>query len=368
MGIVGCGMIAPVYVRTLRRFDLVEVVACSSRSKERAEDFAREHRIGAALETEELTSDPEIELVVNLTRVEAHAEVTIRSLTSGKAVYSEKPLARSLAEGKKICAVAARTGTMAACAPDSVMGGPLQECRSFIERGAIGEPVAAVASGTMPPVEHRRADPEGSAAVGPWMDLGPYALSALVELLGPVARVYGRARIVRPQRRIRLGPRMGEAFEIQAPNLVTGVLETAAGVQVSVFYSSEVWSSSLPRLEIYGTEGTLRCPAPGSFGGAPAVKGPGSEEWEDIPVRRALTSNSPHGWRGVGAVELARALRSGRAPRAGLDVAYHVLEVLTALEASASGRGHVDVVSRCSRPRAVEDEIEASLGLVGDDA
>lgn len=364
VGIVGCGMIAPAYVRTLRCSAAVDLVACSSRRKERAERFAEEHQIAIAMTPEELLGDPTIEVVVNLTPVEGHADVTLRALSGGKAVYSEKPLGRSLSEGQAICEAVTASGGVVACAPDSVMGGPLQECRNLIEQGAVGEPIAAVASGTMPPVEHRRPDPEGSAAIGPWMDLGPYALTALVELLGPIARVYGRERVVRPQRTIRIGARAGEGFEITAPNVVTGVLETESGVQVSIFYSSEVWSSSLPRLEIYGTDGTLRCTPPGSFGGMPAIRRASGNDWENVPVRRPLTSNTPHGWRGVGAIDLAFALRAVREPRAALDVAFHVLEVLSGLETSASRQGHVDVESRCRRPEPVDEGIEARLGIL----
>jgi predicted dehydrogenase len=358
VGIVGCGAIAPAYLSTLAAFPELEVQACASRTRARAEALAARFGVGRVLDVAELVEDPAIDIVVNLTDVVAHAEVTLAAIRAGKSVYSEKPLASTLSEAAAILEAAGARSSMLACAPDTVLGGPLQECRALVERKALGEPIAAFASGMLRPVEHRRPDPEKPASVGPWKDLGPYALTAIVEMLGPVTSVRGTQRTVRPLRQVAVGEGRGRQFLVEAPTLATAILELEGGAVATLVYVGDAWGSSLPRLEIYGTEGTLRCPAPGGYGGHPELVVAGESEWGSVEVRRPLSSSKPHGLLGIGVIDLVAALREGRRPRAAIDVAYHVVEVLDALERSDREARAVPVTSRFVLPPAVPSEGE----------
>lgn len=364
VAIVGCGAIAPHYVTVLQSCDIVRVRACATRTRARASEFAKTTGIGFGGELREVLDRAEVDVVVNLTNPASHAAVTRQALAAGKAVYSEKPLTSGLAEAVSVLEAARGQAWTLSCAPDTVLGGPLQECRALVERGAIGEPIAAFASGMLRPVEHRRPDPEKPAAVGPWKDLAPYALTAIVEMLGAVATVRGVQRTLRPLRQKAVGDERGREFLVEAPTLATAILELETGAVATLVYCGDAWGSSLPRLEIYGTEGTLRCPAPGGYGGTPELLSAGGTEWRSAAFHRPLCSSKPNGLRGIGVIDLVAALRDGRRPRAAADVAFHVVEVLDALERAEREDRAVAVESRFVLPAAVPREGEWWTGRV----
>jgi len=347
VGIIGCGYISGVYLRNLLRFDHLRLAACADLDPARAQARAAEFGLRAC-SVEALLADPEIHLVVNLTVPQAHAAVSLAALAAGKHVYSEKPLAVTRPAGAELLALAAERGLFVGCAPDTFLGAGLQTCRDLMDAGAIGQPVGATAFMGIPGHESWHPDPAFyyQPGGGPLFDMGPYYLTALVHLLGPVRRVAGAARVTRPQRAITSQPRAGTLIPVNTPTHIAGLLDFANGAIATLVTSFDVAAHSLPPLEIYGTGGTLLAPDPNAFGGPVRLRRAGEPGWTEIPLARAYAENS----RGLGVADLARALHSGRPPRAGGALAYHVLDVMEAVLESGLREESVALLSTCARP------------------
>ncbi|HEX5417507.1 MAG TPA: Gfo/Idh/MocA family oxidoreductase [Chloroflexota bacterium] len=348
VGLVGCGTISRIYCQNARKLEAIEIVACADLVPERAKARAEEFEIPRAVSVEELLADPEIELVLNLTIPRAHAEVALAAIENGKSVYSEKPLAVSSADGKRMLERAATRGVRVGCAPDTFLGGGIQTCRQLIDAGAIGTPVAAVAFFLNHGHESWHPDPDFyyQPGAGPLFDMGPYYLTALTSLIGPVRRVTSSAQVTFPERTITSQPKQGTKIQVNTPTHVAGVLDFAGGAVGTIITSFDVWPTDLPRIEIYGTEGNLSVPDPNTFGGPVRMRRAGEKEWSEVPLSHGFTANS----RGIGLADMAHTLRSGRPHRASGELSFHVLDVMESLlDASAAGH-HVEVASTCERP------------------
>jgi predicted dehydrogenase len=237
------------------------------------------------------------------------------------------------------------------CAPDTFLGGGIQTCRKLIDDGWIGAPVAAVAFMMSHGWESWHPDPEFYYELGggPMLDMGPYYLTALVSLLGPIVRVTGSARISFPERTIGSGPKQGQKIAVETPTHVAGVLDFGGGAVATIITSFDVWAANLPRIEIYGSAGSLSVPDPNTFGGPVRIRLAGEGEWRDVPLTHGFTENS----RGLGVADMAHAIRAGRPHCASGELAYHVLDVMAAFEeASAAGR-HVPITSGPPRVAAL---------------
>jgi predicted dehydrogenase len=351
VGIVGCGVISKVYAEKIRALPFLELVACADLERERAEKLAKDHGIPRVLATEELVRDRDVDVVVNLTIPAAHAEVSRTALEAGKSVYSEKPLATTVAEGRALVGCAERRGLRLGCAPDTFLGAGLQTCRKLIDDGAIGEVVAANGFMQSPGPEswHPRPQIFYQRGAGPLLDVGVYYVTALVALLGPVRRVTSGARITHARRMIKSKPHSGEWMAVEEPTHVASVLELSSGPIATLVTSFDVQASRLRNIEIYGSEGTLAVPDPNTFGGAVQIRRAGANEWTDVPYTHANAAQS----RGIGLGDMAVAAKSGRAHRASGALALHVLEVMErALDASREGR-HREMESACERPAAL---------------
>ena len=239
-------------------------------------------------------------------------------------------------------------GVRIGCAPDTFLGAGIQTCRKLIDDGWIGEPVAASAFMMCHGHESWHPDPEFYYKVGggPMFDMGPYYLTALVALLGPVRRVTGATRITFPERLITSEPRHGTVIKVDVPTHVAGVLEFASGAIATIVTSFDVWHAELPRIEVYGAEGTLSVPDPNCFGGPVRLRRAGASEWSDIPLTHGYSENS----RGIAVADMAYAIRSGRKHRASGELAYHVLDVMHAFHDAAREGCHVELESTCARP------------------
>ncbi len=351
IGVIGCGFISGIYLKNLTQlFQNTEVVACADIVMANAEARANEFNIPKACTVEELLADPEVEIVLNLTIPAAHAEVSLAALKAGKHVYNEKPLAVNREDGKKVLAAAQEKGLFVGCAPDTFLGGGLQTCRKLIDDGWIGSPVAATAFMTCHGHESWHPAPEFyyQAGGGPMFDMGPYYLTALVSLLGPVRRVTGSARISFPQRTITSQPKSGQKIDVEVPTHVAGILDFENGAVASIITSFDVWNANLPRIEIYGSEGSLMVPDPNTFGGPVSFRMHGQEEWKEIPLVYGYNENS----RGLGVADMANAIVNGGKHRANGEVAYHVLDIMQGFhDASNEGR-HYELKSPCERPAA----------------
>ena len=355
VGVMGSGNISGAYLKMARTFPILEIVACADLIMERAEAKAAEFDVPKACTVEELLGDPGIDIVLNLTIPKAHAEVAMAALQAGKSVYNEKPLAVTREEGRGILELAKAKGLRVGCAPDTFMGGGLQTCRKLIDDGVIGEPVAATAFMISHGHESWHPDPEFfyQAGGGPMFDMGPYYLTALVALIGPVRRVAGSARITFPERTVTSKPKYGTVINVKTPTHVAGVFDFAKEAIGTIVMTFDVWKAQLPNIEIYGTEGSMSVPNPNAFGGPVRVFRRGAKDWEEVALTHQYSEQS----RSLGLADMAHALRSGRPHRASGELAYHVLDIMHAFhDASRAGR-HVELDSTCTRPKPLRADL-----------
>jgi predicted dehydrogenase len=344
IGIIGCGNISSAYVTGCRIFDILEVTAVADIIPAAAKAKAAEHSIPHVYTVAELLADPDIDLVINLTIPAVHAEVSLAAIEAGKHIYSEKPLAITRADGRAILQSAQAKGLRVGCAPDTFLGGGLQTCRKLIDDGVIGQPVAAVAFMLSHGPEAWHPNPtffykEGA---GPLFDMGPYYITALVHLLGPVRQVAAIACASFPERIAA----SGERIKVDVPTHVAGTMQMASGAVATMITSFDSWAHNLPRIEIYGSEGSLSVPDPNIFGGPVLLRRAGKNEWEEVP----LTHNDEVR-RGIGVADMAYGLRYGRAHRASGELAYHTLDVMHSFYDSSRYERHVTVESVCEQPR-----------------
>ena len=347
VGIIGCGKISAAYFKGCREFPILDLVACADLLPERARAQADEFGIARALTPEELLADPTVELVVNLTIPAAHHAVSRAAIDAGKHVWSEKPLAVQRAQGEDLVRAAARARVLLGCAPDTFFGGGHQTSRKLLDDGWIGDPLHAVAFNAGPGHERWHPDPAFyyQPGGGPMFDMGPYYLTALVQLLGPVSSVSGLTRITRPERLITSEPRRGERITVEVPTHVQALLQFVSGAQAAIITSFDVCAHRLPLIEIYGSEGTLAVPDPNGPGG-PVALGRARGEWESVPLTHGYTATS----RGIGVADMAHALRSGRPHRASGELALHVLDIMQATHEAAANERQVELATTCERP------------------
>lgn len=348
IGIVGCGNISQIYLEQARTFDILEVKAVSDMDMTRAAAKAKEHHIPCVYTVDEIMADPEIEIIVDLTPPAAHSVVGLKALEAGKSVYNEKPLSIFREDAARMLKIAAEKGLRVGGAPDTFLGAGLQTCRKLIDDGAIGEPVAATAFMMGHGPERWHPDPEFFYKVGggPMFDMGPYYLTALVSLLGPVKRIAGSTRISFPEREIGSEPKKGTKIVVETPTHVEGLLEFTSGPIATVITSFDVWKANLPRIEIYGSEGTLSVPDPNTFGGPVVLWKPDDKEGTEIPLLPLRDKNS----RSLGVADMAMAMRTGRPHRANGEMVYHVLDIMHTIHDSAREGRHIVMSSTCKRP------------------
>lgn len=365
LGIIGCGNISEAYIQGAARSRLVRVRACADQLPEAAQAKAAKHGL-AAVSINALLADPAIEIVLNLTVPSAHADVSRAIVSAGKHVYSEKPLATSFADARALIDAATAQGVRVGCAPDTFMGGAHQACRVLIDAGRIGRVVGGAATMVSHGMEHWHPNPAFyfQPGGGPALDMGPYYITQLVNLLGPVRRVASVATRGFPTRTITSKPLAGQRIAVEVPTSLNGALEFASGANVAVTFSWDVWKTQRMPLELYGADGTLLAPDPDFFGGVPMLS-ERDGEWIDVDI-----SDHPFGavnwtldvgrnvanYRGVGVLDMAAAIRTDRPHRASGALALHVLEVLEALGRSAETGRLMDIETTCDRPAPLTPE------------
>jgi predicted dehydrogenase len=351
VGMIGCGKISDAYFTNLAPFArFAQITACADLDLERARRKAAEHGVAKACSVQELLDDPGIDAVLNLTVPGAHVPVNLQALKAGKHVYCEKPFSLTYREGLKVLREAQKRKLRVGCAPDTVLGGGIQTCRKLIDDGVIGQPVAATANMLCHGHESWHPSPEFyyQAGGGPLFDMGPYYLTSLVTLLGPVKSVSALARTTFKERLITSRPLHGKKIKVEVPTHLCGGLEFGEGVIGTVTMSFDVWDHHAPRLEIYGTEGSLVCPDPNTFGGDVLLWTPKKKEWEKVP----LTHGDQLG-RGVGLADMADAAHKRRPHRLSGELALHIVEVMEAFHVSAKAGRKIAIKSCCRRPEPV---------------
>ncbi len=374
IGIVGCGTISQTYLDNLTcHFDNLEVIACADMFIEKAIESQKKYGLQKACSVEELLADPAIEIVLNLTIPAAHYEINMKALQAGKHIYCEKPFATSLEDADEILKLADQKGLLVGSAPDTFLGAGIQTCRKLLDDGVIGRPIGFTANlvGHGHELWHPAPAFYYKKGAGPMLDMGPYYLTALVTLLGPISKIACFARTSEPQREIK-----DEMVDVEVKTNYTGIVDLSSGVIGNVNMSFDIWKSNLPGIEIYGTEGSIFVPDPNMFGGPVkvfrsaglvqrvktqchtpfekimALHGPSTDEFlttEELlyPAEDTERSNM----RGLGLSDMAQAIIDGRPNRANGELARHVVEALLAFDASENKGSIYQMTTCCERPK-----------------
>lgn len=352
IGVVGCGNISSIYFENLTKlFTNITVYACSDVVEERAKQAAEKYNISHILSTEEILNCRDIDIILNITIPKIHFEICKKALLAGKHVYVEKPLSLTIEQGNELVKLAKEKNLMIGGAPDTFLGGGLQTCRKLIDDGFIGTPIAATAFMTCHGHESWHPDPEFyyENGGGPMFDMGPYYLTALVSLLGPAKTVSGMTRITFPTRNITSEKKNGKVINVEVPTHIAGTIEFQNGAVVTMITSFDIWSSTLPRIEIYGSLGTLIVPDPNTFGGPVLLRNSQGSEFKEIPLTHIYDDNS----RGIGLADMAKCIETGKNNRASGELANHVLEIMHAFHISSDTKKYYDLTSSCKRPEAL---------------
>ncbi len=368
IGIIGCGNISDTYAALIPGFRGIRLLACADIDPTRADAKAAKWGIRSQ-SVESLLSDPAVDIIVNLTIPATHAEVSARALEAGKHVWTEKPLSTRLDDAKALVRLADARGLRLGSAPDTYLGGAHQQARAALDAGTIGRPVAGAVAVLSHGMEHWHPDPDFffQPGGGPMLDLGPYYIASLVNLLGPVKQVGCMANAPSSHRTIGSGPRQGQKVPVDTPTNIHAVLEFQQGALVTLSASWDVWASKRHPIEIYGTEGSLFLPDPNDFDGTVALSGANREinalPPTDHPFGRANKSHAIYGpyadYRGAGLADMAAAIQAGRPHRASHERAFHALEVMLACLQSAEAAQFFPIASSCTRA----EPLPANLAL-----
>ncbi len=352
VGVVGCGTISRAYFTGMKRFPLLEVVACADIATASAESKAKEFDIPKVYEVDNLMKDPEIEIVVNLTIPAAHAPINLKILKANKHAYTEKPFGLNLKEALQVITEAKKRKLLVGSAPDTVLGGGTQTAKLLINDGYIGTPISATAfmAGHGPESWHPNPAFYYQKGGGPLLDMGPYYISSLINLLGPVKKVFGNAIIGNKDRLITSAPFYGQKIKVEVPTHVTGLLEFENGAICTLIMSFDVWKHSLPCIEIHGTKGSLQVPDPNTFGGSVKVAqgidgGFRNREFSEIMLRYPYVENM----RGLGVADMAFAIRNRRPHRANGAIALHCTEIMEGLIAASKSGKAVQMKHKCGK-------------------
>jgi len=350
IGVVGVGKISEQYLAEFPKLPGLKLVAVADLNAARAVAVASDHDV-VPLTVGELVASHNVDAVLNLTVPAAHAAVALQALNANKHVYGEKPLALNPTEAASVLTLAAERGLRVGAAPDTVLGTGVQTARALLDSGRIGTPVAASAFWTAPGHELWHPDPQFyySDGGGPLYDMGPYYLSALVTMLGPVVRVSGSVARSGRARTVATGPLTGTSVTVGVDTHVSALLEHASGVTSTLIMSFDVWAARLPRIEIYGTRGSIAVPDPNHFSDVTELFTSDDPRWREVPAAAGYADAG----RGYGLADMARAIETNRPHRASAELAFHVLEIMDAILRAGHDHSVIEIASTTARPAMV---------------
>jgi predicted dehydrogenase len=348
VGVIGTGNVSTAYLRASQRFPQIAMAACADLVPELARKRAAEYSLRAE-SVEALLHDPEIDIILNLTTPGSHVPVNLAALQAGKHVYSEKPFGISVAQARPVIACAAKAGLRVGSAPDTFLGAAYQTARKLIDEGAIGQPLGGWAFFLSSGPESWHPNPEFfyQPGAGPAFDMGPYYVTALVSLLGPVKRVFSITRTPGTERVIGSGARQGQTFAATVSTTVLGLLEFTSGPVVQVGMSFDAPLHEYVPIRLYGSEGAVELPDPNWFGGNVRMVRKG-QTWKDVSLSHAYGDSN---YRGLGLAEMITSMGGGVPHRASGELALHVLEVLENLTRTEAAASPVLLSTTCSQPR-----------------
>ncbi|ROQ36771.1 putative dehydrogenase [Frondihabitans sp. PhB188] len=350
VGIIGVGKISEQYFASFPSLPGLELVAVADIDAARTAEVAAAQGV-RALTVDELLADPTIDAIVNLTIPAAHVEVGMRALSAGKHVFAEKPLGLSTEEAAPLLALAETTGLRVGSAPDTVLGTGVQTARDALDAGLIGAPVGAQVHWSAP--GHERWHPSPlfyyQPGGGPLFDMGPYYLTSLITLFGPIVRVTGQATRSTRDRVVETGPLAGTAIPVDVDTHIAALIEHASGVTSTLTVSFEVWATRSPLFEVYGTAGTIAVADPNRFSDPSEIATKDEPEFRELPVSAGYADAG----RGYGLADMARAIETDRPHRASGELAFHVLEAMEAILVSSDEKRVVEMSSTVERPAPV---------------
>ncbi len=365
VGIIGCGNISTAYLQLASMFKGYDIVAVADINMDNARARAAEFDVRAQT-VDDLLAAADVDLVINLTIPAAHVDVSRAILKAGMHVYSEKPFVLSLAEAQELGDIAKAEGVRIGSAPDTFMGGSHQLARNLIDAGAIGKVTSGTAVVMSSGMEDWHPNPDFffQKGGGPILDLGPYYICNLVQLLGPVQKVTSFTGIASDTRTIQNGPRNGETVPVETPTTIHSVLSFESGAIITLLASWDVWASNHPIMELYGSEGTMDVPDPNFFGGTLTVTersgDPVEKSW-DHPFSVPNFEEPQANYRGAASADMALAIAEGRPHRCNDEFATHVVEVMTAiLEAGETGTV-MTMTTTCSKPDVLGPDAARAL-------
>jgi predicted dehydrogenase len=365
VGIIGCGNISTAYLQLASMFKGYDIVAVADINMDNARARAAEFDVRAQT-VDDLLAAADVDLVINLTIPAAHVDVSRAILKAGKHVYSEKPFVLSLAEAQELGDIAKAEGVRIGSAPDTFMGGSHQLARNLIDAGAIGKVTSGTAVVMSSGMEDWHPNPDFffQKGGGPILDLGPYYICNLVQLLGPVQKVTSFTGMASDTRTIQNGPRNGETVPVETPTTIHSVLSFESGAIITLLASWDVWASNHPIMELYGSEGTMDVPDPNFFGGILTVTersgDPVEKSW-DHPFSVPNFEETQANYRGAALADMALAIAEGLPHRCNDEFATHVVEVMTAiLEAGETGTV-MTMTTTCSKPDVLGPDAARAL-------
>ncbi|MEP0961749.1 MAG: Gfo/Idh/MocA family oxidoreductase [Roseobacter sp.] len=374
VGIIGAGVISSAYLKLAPLFNFIEMKAIADLNMDAAHARAQEFSIRSET-IENLLAAKDIDIVVNLTTPAAHFEVTRQILEAGKHAYSEKPFVLTLEEGETLRALAAQKGLRVGSAPDTFLGGAHQLARAVLDENLVGKVIGGTCHVMSRGMESWHPNPDFffKAGGGPILDLGPYYISNLVQLIGPVKTVSAMASASFKTRTIGNGLRLGEAVPVETPTNIHAVLEFCTGALVTLGASWDVCAHRHENMELYGSKGSLFVPDPNFFGGAvlgtdkkgTVTEITGRNHPFSIPNMSDGKGIDRANYRCAGLADMASGIAGGHAHRCSLELATHVVEVMTAILESGDKRCWVDLKTSCDRPDPLTTE-DARLLLVQD--
>lgn len=344
IGVVGCGNISDIYLENLTQvLPNTQVVAVCDQIEERAQQKAKKYQVPKVLTLDQLLSDPEIDVILNITIPKAHYAINKQALEAGKHVYCEKPLCITDNEAKELMDLAAEKRLQVGCAPDTILGAGIQTCKELIEKGEIGTIIGATGFMTCPGHEWWHPDPEFYYHLGggPLLDMGPYYLTALTYLIGGITSVQGMGSTPQAQRTIHSEPKKGQKVTVETPTHISALLAFDQGCIGTMIMSFDTWYTHLPYIELYGSEGSLCVPDPNSFGGPVLIRKAHEKKWTEVPIHKPYDTNS----RGLGLSEMITSIEQTQLPIASGEMATHVLEVMNGILTCADKKNDHEILA-----------------------
>ncbi|MEW7009548.1 Gfo/Idh/MocA family protein [Lentilitoribacter sp. EG35] len=370
VGIIGCGNISAAYMQLVPMFKGIQVRACADINHSAAVARAEEFDIRAE-SIDDLLMAGDIDIIVNLTIPAAHVEVSSAILNAGKHVYSEKPFVLSTEEGNVLKKLANEKGLRIGSAPDTFLGSTHQRARALIDSGAVGKITSGTAVVQSHGMEHWHPNPDFffQPGAGPMLDLGPYYISNLIQLISPVKRVTAMTSSPSKTRTISCGPRDGEKVPVETPTTIHALLEFDNGAIINLITSWDVWAQSHSNMELYGEKGTLFVPDPNFFGGELRLTEESEEvilpHWEHPFEKENYvdknSGNHQSNYRGAGLADMALAIQEGRPQRCSLEFAHHVVDVMASILKSGETGQTIELSTTCDRPAALDAKSAQAL-------